>query len=78
MNKMCVKVVSLIALVALLLGALSSCAVIDYISSLGHTHKYEMKHDDTTHWEECKCGDKINEGVHIGGTATPQLQRKFL
>lgn len=67
---MCVKIVSLITLVALVLGALSSCAVIDYISSLGHAHKYEMKHDDTTHWEECKCGNKINEGVHIGGTAT--------
>lgn len=30
-------------------------------------HNYEPKHNDKNHWEECSCGDKINEHEHSFG-----------
>ena len=67
MKKIGVKLISLITITALLIGALSSCAMIE---SFTHTHEHKDKHDDATHWKECSCGDKIDEGIHIGGEAT--------
>ena len=31
-----------------------------------HTHSYgtEWKYDDTNHWHECECGDKVNIAAH--------------
>ena len=31
-----------------------------------HTHSYgtEWKYDDTNHWNECECGDKVNIAAH--------------
>ena len=33
-----------------------------------HTHTYETKHDATSHWEECACGDKKEAVAHSYGT----------
>ncbi len=30
----------------------------------GHTHSYDWKSNDSQHWQECSCGDKINSGSH--------------
>lgn len=41
-----------------------------------HTHNYSTvwKYDETKHWRECSCGDKIDISDHISdnGTVTPQ------
>ncbi len=36
------------------------------IPELGHTHNYgtEWKYNETSHWNECDCGEKANEASH--------------
>lgn len=43
------------------------CTVCDYVISpeIEHIHNHNMKkHDDTNHWDECRCSDKINVTPH--------------
>jgi len=35
-----------------------------------HVHEFELKKDADKHWEECYCGDIVNEKAHFGGEAT--------
>ena len=35
-----------------------------------HTHSYEMKNDETNHWQECECGDIIDSENHSFGDWT--------
>ena len=30
-------------------------------------HAYELKHDETSHWDECECGDVQNKELHKYG-----------
>ena len=30
-----------------------------------HVHSYEAKYDENYHWEECACGEKINQAEHV-------------
>lgn len=45
-----------------------TCTVCGYIikEALGHTHSYssEWKSDNESHWHECDCGDKKDNGEH--------------
>lgn len=47
----------------LLIAGVSATA----LAACGHEHKYEWKYstDGDTHWQECECGDKKNEGAHV-------------
>lgn len=49
--------------ILMLIAGLSTAA----LAACGHEHKYEWKNsiDGMTHWQECKCGDKISEGSHV-------------
>ena len=49
------KLICLLLMLAIFVGGLSSC---------GHTHIYVDKQDDTAHWRECVCGDKVDEVAH--------------
>ena len=43
------------------------CTVCDYMitPALEHIHSYNTKkYDETNHWEECQCGEKINLTLH--------------
>ena len=39
-----------------------------------HTHNYQIKFDENTHWTECTCGDKTVAEAHKGGEATETEQ----
>ncbi len=41
-----------------------------YGEPLGHDYGDVWKHDATSHWQECKCGDIVNKQEHSGGEAT--------
>ncbi|MBE6351311.1 MAG: formylglycine-generating enzyme family protein [Treponema bryantii] len=52
-----------------------SCTVCEYtvpevIAKLEHTHKFasEWTSDETNHWKECRCGEKIESAEHTYGT----------
>ena len=45
-------------------SALSAVALVG-CGGNAHTHKYEWKHDDDVHWQECSCGDKKGEAAHV-------------
>ena len=32
-----------------------------------HGHEYELKHDESSHWDECDCGDVQNKEAHKYG-----------
>ena len=51
-----------------------TCSVCEHketesIAKLAHTHKYSdtWKFNETHHWHECSCGDKIEEAAHTYG-----------
>ncbi len=48
--------------ILLLLAGISATA----LAACGHEHTYGWKNsaDGKTHWQECECGEKINEGAH--------------
>ena len=35
-----------------------------------HVHEYTQKHDGTSHWDECSCGDVQNQEAHQYGEWT--------
>ena len=47
-----------------------TCTVCGYVikEALGHTHNHNtIKNDENNHWNECACGDKINNASHSDG-----------
>lgn len=42
-----------------------------------HIHSYEMKNDETNHWQECECGDVIDSENHTFGDWTITKEATF-
>lgn len=52
-----------IFLFTILIIFLSSCDF-NIESIIPHSHSYELKYDENSHYEYCSCGEKINEASH--------------
>ncbi len=73
MRKTFVKSLFLIVLIAISIGAFTSCEI-----KFRHTHEFSSTYyyDENYHWTQCSCAEKSQPKAHLGGTADCIAQAK--